>query len=247
MKINTQKLLLFLYLSKKAQELKIGYTELTLLFPEISSGGVRSLIHYLKKNNLLFVRKEGKEAFFSLSPLGDLKVQKLFPFVIPRSNKENSRTTVLLFFHTPPSHDPSFMTLRKEIKKSGFIPLQRSLYFYQGALPEKILSLCQEKYFSSVLLLQNPTWVIENAFVFLKDKTDKESFENILSGISKEIDGLILKKHEDSLSTYQAKLSMFSVFERIFFVIKNFTMLLSQEAELADELRQTVEVFITLL
>jgi len=80
MKINTHKLLLFLYLSL-VHSYQATYHTLFLLFPDLSASGVRSLLHLLKQKNLIASHAADHKTIFTLTSYGELVINRRWPFL----------------------------------------------------------------------------------------------------------------------------------------------------------------------
>ncbi len=61
MKINAQKMLVFLF-SDKSGAFAGNYQHLRYLFPDLSETGLRSVIYALKKDDLVLVERSGKKS-----------------------------------------------------------------------------------------------------------------------------------------------------------------------------------------
>jgi hypothetical protein len=224
MKINTQKLLLFLYEPQGKVRFEGIYAHLRYLFPDLTAEGRRSLIHHLKKQYLIDVQKKGRETIFQLTPYGRSQGEILFPILTREENSskismdkgnQSFQGNVILFFSAP-TQDPHFRFLRKLLEEEGAHSINRGMYLFIQPVPEHVLTLCKKKYFSSVFIFSIAKWELDNHFLLLKSESHIDDFSSSLSGIGKEMSLLTEKKIGFSVSNHQHNLRVFSLFERLF-------------------------------
>ncbi len=223
MKINTQKLLLFLYFSQ-VKNRKTVYEDIFLLFPDLSAGGVRSFIHLLKAKQLLQSVIINQQTTFQITPYGELMIKKKFPFLEQslesRDQDVTSEKYHCLILGKPHPQDLHFRQLKKYLTQYHFSNVQRGVYLLKGEISSEFISLCQEKYFSSVLLFAVQEWHIPNIYLFMGNAKNYSDVLSLLSGISREVGDVIRKKDSTSLRKHQSKIDLHSVFTQVFHLLK---------------------------
>src|SRR5258708_31453692 len=104
MKINTHKLLLFTHFSQENGR-AVSYDTLSALFPDLTSGGLRSFVHLLKKNNYVSAFMKDTKVNLRLTPYGEIMVKKNFPLFFP-DEKHPSVQYHFLILRQAPQTDP---------------------------------------------------------------------------------------------------------------------------------------------
>ena len=242
-------MLLFLYFSQE-KSLSVDYSMLAQLFPDLTAGGLRSLVHLLKQKDLLMViRKEGRTVV-SISPYGRILLEKRLPFLalaVVQADDPISLAASTLPYHclilrdSVPS-DPQFRQLKKVLALYHFLKVQPRVYFLQGELPQELLRLCEEKYFAAVWLFAITDWHLPNNYLFFSKENSYSDVTAILSGISSNVVKLIEKKDGHSDLKHQQKKALFSVFDQIFWLVTDQPLLFSRFSELRLQIFHLLEM-----
>lgn len=244
-------MLLFLFFSQE-RAVFLNYEMLMFLFPDLSPGGLRSLISLLKKKHLLIGGTAGGSVGFRLSPYGEIMIQKKFPFLnkfklaqvtsdISFSPELSEGEDHCLILGKPRSGDPHFRLLKKVLTKYRFQNIQRGIYFLRGHLPEELVELCREKYFSAVLFFSVGSWHLPNSYLYFNDFRSYSDVSIALSGISKRLSILTEKKEVNSERNHQQKSLLISVFDQIFLLLVDNILLFSITPELQTQLFSLVK------
>lgn len=245
MKINTHKLLLFLYFSRD-RKILVNNELVADLFPHLSGGGARSLLHVLKKKQVIAsAMQEGKPGIV-LTTYGQAMLQKKFPFLVAQEVHQEPLTRSYhgIIMIRPSEADPHFRQLKKVMARYRVMNLQRGVYILQGEVPQELVTLCQEKYFLSILFFELGKWHIPNAELYFSTLYNYSDVDKALSGIGKELDTLIVKKNQISALNHQQKLLLFSVFDQIFLQLwENAGLFFTQPALFAQVVKLLHQLF----
>src|SRR6188472_3952972 len=120
MKINSRKLLLFLHSPDLKTPFVGKYEYFDLLFPELSPGGRRSLIHHLLKLGYLTRQAEGREVGFLLSSIGKQWVEQFYAgiFSLP-TGKLPGEQQVCVVLKPATSSSPARRQLQYLLEQQG--------------------------------------------------------------------------------------------------------------------------------
>lgn len=214
MRENTQKLLIWLFPLTEEEELAITYDELSWLLPELTPGGRRSLIHHLAEKRLVRTDVSSGQTLISSTTHGVEAVRREFP-VFRQQDGVDSGWSMLVFIQAPKS-DPHFRYLRNLLLDNQAIALRRGVYLYPGELPSKILDVCRELYVGAVNVFQIDKWVFGDEKMMLDEQTMLSDMSQIYSGISKEINQLLIDLKDKKRLTRKEREHIFSVFARLY-------------------------------
>ncbi len=211
MKINTRKLLLFLYKEDETQQNIITYDHLFYLWNDLSAGGSRSLIHHLQKAKLIQAVKVNGEVGFTLTLVGKQVIAHHYTLEgIPL--REEKDECLLILLASPPS-DPQFRFLLQKVKAEGSM-IKKGIYLLRQP-SSQLISLCKEKYYNSVVLTAIKEWVVGDPQLVGQTHLLVQSVNESLSGISTQITRLIDMKNSFSSLNHQEKMVIFSAFDRL--------------------------------
>ncbi len=226
MKDNTQKLLVWLYQSEdngeagEAEKARlVGYDQLELLFPDYTPGGRRSLIYYLQQKHLLKTERQGRKSGFSLTTHGREAVEALFPALSERFRGQLQWQAVI--FIEAPRGDQHFRYLREQLLAKQAICLSRGVYLYPGPLPASLQAELRSLYVGAVQVLKIEQWEFGDEQAIVEEHYKLSDVVEILSGLSSEVEELLTNKKEQNSLTNKNKQQLFTVFDRLFEVLKN--------------------------
>ncbi len=221
MKENTQKLLVWLYRSSESG--LVGYEQLSLLFPDYTAGGRRSLIHYLQEQHLLKTDRHGQKTGFSLTTHGREAVESLFPALSERYREtiNSGLNWYAIIFLQAPKGDQHFRYLRRQLVDNHSLALSRGVYLYPGPLPGWLQADLHNRYIGAVQVLTVKKWQFGDEQATVDSYYKLSDLVEILSGLSSEIEKLLMIKSEQNSLTNKNKQQLFSVFDRLFEVIKD--------------------------
>lgn len=241
MKDKTQKLLVWLYQpALLAEKRLVGYDQLELLFPNYTPGGRRSLVYYLQQKHLLKTERQGRKSGFSLTTHGQEAVEELFPALSPRFRGEvaasgqpatgSSRGSrkqswqgqwQAVIFIDAPKGDQHFRYLREQLVAIQAVSLSRGVYLHPGPLPASLQAELRSLYVGAVQVLSIDQWQFGDEQATVEEHYNLSDVVEILSGLSSEIEELLTSKKEQNSLTNKNKQQVFSVFDRLFEVLKN--------------------------
>lgn len=193
----------------------IDYNQLKLLLPNLTPGGRRSLVHYLKQKHLLRSERLGVESQLSLTPHGRDAIEKLFPALSARRMRWQGEWSVLIFINGPKG-DPNFRYLRQLLLEHHALSLRRGVYLCPGEFPSQIMNELKQLYVGAVQVLTIDQWRFGDEQSLVEQHYKLSDVIEISSGISKEIEELLKRKKEQKGLTNKTKQQIFSVFDRLF-------------------------------
>lgn len=220
MKINSRKLLLFLYFLKKAKNKGISYAEIALVFPQLSESGHRALIFQLSKKRLIQKETATSSSGFLLTALGEQYLLKRYEFL---KGEDSSRqdATILVIEKEKSSYDPGFRRLHALLKRQSAIHLKKGIFSLSqtrySVIEKELLS-----YLSEIVCIEVGAVVLGQLHPFLSAGGLANEWEAALSGFSNEISQLIAEKTKKQSATYQSKINFLSVWERFFWLFESF-------------------------
>jgi hypothetical protein len=214
MKINTRKLLLFLYKEDESEQNIITYDHLFYLWKELSAGGMRSLIHHLQGQKLIQGVTVKGERGFQITQIGKQVIA--FHYRLQDTANLDKEKQQLLILLSPPSSDPQFRFLLSRVKISGLM-IKKGVYLLPLVTPD-LTSLCKEKYYNSVLLTTIEQWRIGDPSLLGQTDLFLQSITDSLSGISTELNQVIGESNPYSLLNHQQKIVIFSAFDRLLLI-----------------------------
>ena len=218
MKLNTQRLLAWLYSPKKEQRRLTTYTELELLLPDMTGGGRRSLVHYLTQKLLIRTERIGDQTQISLTPHGIDALVAQFPAFNEIYQQWQGEWSVLIF-RIGPKGDPHFRYLRQLLLDNHAFSLSRGVYLYPGELPEQVINVCKKMYVGSVTIVATHQWSFGDERQIINQQYLLSDLVEVYSGISKEINQLLELKNNQKRLTKKSRLQIYSVFNRLFNIL----------------------------
>lgn len=218
MKLNTQKLLTWLYLPENEQRRLTTYEELELLLPEMTGGGRRSLVHYLTQKLLIRTERIGDQTRISLTPHGIDALIAQFPAFNETLQQWQGEWSVLIF-RGGPKGDPHFRYLRQLLLDNHAFSLSRGVYLYPGEFPSQVINVCKEMYVGAVVIVSTHQWMFGDERRIIDQHYLLSDLSEVYSGISKEINQLLELKNNQKRLTKKARLQIYSVFSRLFNVL----------------------------
>jgi hypothetical protein len=213
MKINTRKLLLFLFTPGTNLEPRLY---LPYLWPTLSPSGRRSLVSQLIRQQLITRQTSGKLDFLALTAYGEKVVQETFPLLLNVRGQGEGQSKTCLVLHTPPAFDHHFIKLRQRLRVEKIPELTPSTYLAVGSLSGKLAEELSYSYFPYVAVFPAGKWQIGNEESFFSNSGSVNDLRHLISGISSHIDQLTDSKITFFTANHQAKLTIISVYERIF-------------------------------
>ncbi len=215
MKDNSKKLLLWTYPIEGEDKRKVPYSQLEWLLSDLTQSGRRSLVRLLEKKQLIFTDTITDQWRVSISTHGMNELEAQFP-VLKRGDDDSVRLWTVVVFMDAPQQDPRFRYLRSQLVKHHLFSLKRGLYLYPGDLPRDVVSTLEEVYRSSVVVLKVDEWSFGDEQIVIGQKTELGDRLDVYSGISKEIERLLLKIDENKSLSNKQKERIASIFDRLY-------------------------------
>ena len=213
MKSNSRSLLLLLYPTSASQDLFVTTKKARFLLPDMTAGGVRSLLHYLEKENYLSSERLVSETRYYLTEAGKRKLEQLFPALDPEWASYDG-TWHCIVFQTAPKGDPQFRYLRSQVIKEKALQLSRGVKCVPRAFSDDFVSLCSKIYAQSVALFSVSKWELGFERGVITRKLALSDIATTYSGVSSEIDELLASREQKRTLTDQQKKQFLSVFDR---------------------------------
>lgn len=218
MKLNTQKLLVWLYAPEVEKRRLIDYQELKLLLPDMTNGGRRSLIHYLTQKLLVRTERMRELTYISLTSHGINALVAQFPaFDVARQQWQGEWS--VLVFRSGPKGDPHFRYLRQLLLDNHALSLSRGVYLYPGELSSRVIDVCKKMYVGAVIVFTTHQWTFGDERRIINQHYLLSDLVEIYSGVSKEINQLLELKSNQKRLTKKSRLEIYSVFNRFFNVL----------------------------
>ena len=212
MKDNSKKILLFLY-SGNNEERWLTSSGIRVILPDLTDAGYKSLLFLLEKKQFLKVDKTTEEFRYSLSSYGKSFLEDKFPALLAKSDKEQEAWKIIIFLDSPKT-DKNFRYLRSFLSKNKAISLTRGVFLYPGNLSELIKKELESSYRNAVVVMELGNWLIGDEFTIMGQKAGLDDLFSLYSGISKELESLIIILSEKNSANDGQKKQLFSVFNR---------------------------------
>ena len=217
MKDNSKKILLFLY-STTNEERWVSNSEIKKILTDLTEAGFKSLLFLLEKNQFIKVDKSTNEFHYSLSSYGKSFLEDKFPALLVKSNEEQGAWKIIIFLDSPKT-DKNFRYLRSFLTKNKAVALTRGVFLYPGKLTESIKKELESSYRNAVVVMKLSQWLIGDEFTIMGQKAGLNDLFELYSGISKELESLIVILTEKNNASDQQKKQLFSVFNRFVDVV----------------------------
>jgi len=212
MKDNSKKILLFLY-SCEAEERWLTADQLRTVLPDLTDAGFKSLLFLLEKKQLLKVNKLEDDFSYALSSYAESLLEEKFPALLSKNDASLDGWSVILFLESPKT-DKNFRYLRNFLTKNKAIALTRGVFLYPGSLAVNIKKELENSYRNAVAVMSLDKWLIGDEYTIIGQRAGLEDLFNLYSGISNQLDSLIIILNEKKDAKNQPKETLNSVFER---------------------------------
>jgi len=213
MKKNAVKLGLLLYSSKKSSGISFNLATVKELVPALTSGGQRSLLYHLEREKIFFSQRVLGSVQYSLTEKGHRQLKASFPALDSTWDTYNGEWQCLVFQKAPES-DSNFRYLRSQLIREHSIQLSRGVYCTPGMFSSKLLEVCHTLYQGSVVIFSVDSWDFGFEQSTIIKNLSLADFVDAYSGISNELDRLLLESDKTRSLNDQAKKQFFSVYDR---------------------------------
>lgn len=224
MKINTKKILLWLYpiktQSAENQAARLmDVAELKIILPDIKKTSLRSLLNLLIRNNYVRMLNLPNQKQLTITDTGmkaiEAQISALKSFYSPITQ------WWVINFLKPPKTDQSFRYLRRFLLNKKAITLTRGVYLFAQELDSEVEYLLGNLYQGSVIVFKTDTFLYTDMLQLIGKKINLSDTLSLLSGISKEIDQLLVKIDKQKRLTSHQKKQINSLFCRLFELVES--------------------------
>jgi hypothetical protein len=204
---------------------------MSLVLPQLSPAGLRSLLYLLQKNQYVLMRKQGEATQLCLSQIGKAMIEAEIPALTEL--KPGTTSWSLLTFLTAPESDRNFRYLRLLLLQHRWLAITRGVFIYPGQPTESVLRTIQRLYPSSVAIMQVDKWLWGDYRLVIGQQDSYNQANDVYSGISKELAGLISNHLAEKEFDDQTKLAITSIFDRLYHALcHDFTLGESLESQI---------------
>ncbi len=219
MKTNTKKILLWLYpiktQNKENQTTRlVNIAELKIILPDIKKTSLRSLLNLLTKNNYVRIFSLTNQKQLTITSTGMKAIEAQISAL--KSFRGPITQWWLISFLKPPKTDQAFRYLRRFLLNKKAIALTRGIYLFAQELDAEVKYLLDNLYQGSVIVFKTDTFLYTDILQVIGLKINLSDTLSLLSGISKEIDQLLIKIDKQKGLTSHQKKQISSLFCRLF-------------------------------
>lgn len=181
--------------------------------PQLTRGGVRSMLHLLVKNGVLAGESVNGESRYYLTSTGKNELVAQFPALDASWDTYQGEWQCIVFQNAPKS-DLQFRYLRTQVVKENALQLSRGVYCIPGCFSLELLSICRRLYAQSVTIFSAASWDLGFERSTVTQNYALADIATAYSGIGREIGSLLNKKHQEDNTTDQLKTAFSSVYAR---------------------------------
>ncbi len=201
---------------------------LSVIVPELSINGQRSLIYHLKRSFLVEQFRPAKGIKSLRITTGGMRVLKAeFPALFPENGKRAGWHCMV--FVKPPKNDPAFRYLRSQVIADGGINLTRGVYLKQSPYSTKLMMMCDKLYAQAISIFLIDSWIFGFDSLYLEKMQGADTHFSLLSGVSSEITQLLSKISKDNIAQYQRKKLIEGLLERYYAITLNYPYFTNNE------------------
>jgi len=214
MKQNSKKILLWLYGVSGRTQGTANLAELQGLWPDLKPSSLRSLLQLLKQQSLVGVEKADGQTRYHLSSYGRDLLEDQFPALKDESPSMVASWQLVTFIEAP-SNDKQFRYLRQYLTSQRFGALSRGNYLYPGELPDQVKKTLNKLYIGGVVVTGFTKWSFGDERLIVDRVFGLSDLKSGYSGISKEVDRLLVRKNQPKSIEHKDKLAIGMVFDRL--------------------------------
>lgn len=191
-------------------------TQIAGLLPSLSAAGLQSLLYQLEKKELLMSHPQTSQLVYSLTQHGSKLIEAEFPALSADRDQWAGSWSMIVCLQAPQS-DQNFRYLREYLLSKRCLSLTRGVFLYPaGGLPAQIQSTLETLYPHAVVVFSQLQWAWGDERKIIGQKTQLLTVRDLLSGISKEAEQLLIEKTSIIDTKDQPKLPILSLFDRFF-------------------------------
>ena len=226
MKVNSKKILLWLYQSEGTTPRRLRAEDLRQISPELLPSGFRSLLNLLKSKSLIAQERIGSADLFSLTSYGRAALEAYFPALTAQRDSWRGEWQLIVFIEAPGS-DKQFRYLRQYLLTHGCGQLSRGNYLFPGKLPLEIEQTLNRLYVSKVMVMRVRDWSFGDERLVVSRVFNLADQKSVYSGISNEVDRLLRRVAGQKSIGDKDKMAIRLVFDRLVHLLGNDWGLLS--------------------
>lgn len=220
MKINSKKVLLWLYTPSNQSRRRVPYSNIKWLLEDLTAAGRQSLIRLMEERQWIFTDELNGESHLSISSYGRNLLEAEIPALVKVNDKWQGEWSMLLFLESPAA-DQSFRYLRTQLVKGNWLSLKRGVYLYPGDLPQSIKDLLAEVYISHVAVIKLGRWQFGDEQMIIGQKMNMQDLISVYSGIGREITKLLEHFAKNKELSDRQKVNFSSIFSRLLHSLLN--------------------------
>ncbi len=219
MKENTKRTLVWLYdISGSGRFLT--KTQIAWLLPSLSSAGLQSLLYQLEKKQVLISHSQSDQVVYGLTQHGSKLIEADFPALSADRYQWKGGWSMIVCLQAPHS-DQNFRYLREFMLNRGCVSLTRGVFLYPAEqLPAQIQSTVETLYPHAVAVFTQLRWAWGDERKIIGQKMQLLTINDLLSGISKEAEKLLIEKTQIITTKDQSKQQILSLFDRFFSLLQ---------------------------
>lgn len=219
MKENTKRTLVWLYDSNLTGRF-LSKTQISLVSPGLSPAGLQSLLYQLEKKQIITTHIQDGLTQYSLTQHGSKLIEADFPALSGSSASWKGNWSVIVCMQAPTT-DLNFRYLREYLLARQCLSLTRGVFLFPGEqLSVQIQNTLETLYPHAVVVFTGVTWAWGDERMIIGQKIQLHAVSELLSGVSKEIDRLLIEKTAINITNDQSKSLIFSLFDRLYAIIK---------------------------
>lgn len=211
-------LLTWLYGAYLTGNRPVALNEASLVVPDLSESGLRSLLSQLRKRKWVTLDTVGVDRYLAITSYGISEIVAHFPALSDQIDTWEGEWKLLVFL-TSPSFDPQFRFLRHFLLQYHFGQLSRGVYLYPFQLPPEVVHQLSF-YPGSVVVVATKEWQVGDERSTMGSLFSLTDLCNSLSGISKEVNELLAINTGKKELMSQNRDSFYVVFDRLLSILE---------------------------
>jgi DNA-binding transcriptional regulator PaaX len=219
MKENAKRTLVWLYDVTSSGRF-LTKTQIAWVLPDLTAAGLQSLLYQLEKKQLLLSHPQSSQIAYALTQHGSKLIEAEFPALSIDRDRWTGSWSMIVCLQAPQS-DHNFRYLREYLLSRHCLSLTRGVFLYPDHhLPAQIQSTLETLYPHAVVVFSQLEWTWGDERKIIGQKMQLLTVHELLSGISKEIEALLIEKNSAIATSDQPKMPILSLFNRFFSLLK---------------------------
>jgi len=193
---------------------RIKLSNLNIVLYDLTEGGKRSLLHFLKQRGLINSERVLGTTSIGITPHGIKALEDQFPALSPKWDAWQGNWDCLVFVKAPKT-DKQFRYLRGLLVAEGAVSISRGVYAAPFSFSEKVTQECEQLYQDSILLFSVGSWKIASLRSLIIEKYGLLDTVESYSGISNDISRLLTSLDTNKRLTDRHKTELNLVYDRL--------------------------------